>query len=123
MALPAGNDLNGAAPSSRSPSRSPRPTGTAKRRTSFSSTKAPRPGLGSRVGAAAGDELREAAADDGQAEPRTGGRGKADAEASEEASGKSREGGRRAVGRGPADRAAQRGRGRGRGRARCRITA
>src|SRR5256714_10609069 len=121
MALRAGNDLKAAAPSSRSPSRSPRPTATAKRRTSFSSTKPLRAGLDSGVEAVSDDELREAAADDGQAEPRTGGRGKADAEASEEASGKSREGGRRAGGRGAADRAAQRGR--GRGRARCRITA
>src|SRR2546421_8153126 len=123
MAWPAGNDLKAAAPSSRSPSRSPRPPATAKRRTSFSSTKPPRAGLDSVVEAVSDDELREAAADHGQAEPRTGGRGKADAEASEEASGKSREGGRRAVGRGPAERAAERGRGRGRGRARCRITA
>src|SRR3954463_15385241 len=103
MALPAGNDLKAAAPSSRSPSRSPRPTGTAKRRTSFSSTKPPRAGLDSVVEAVSDDELREAAADDGQAEPRTGGRGKADAEASEEASSKSGEGGR-----GPSDRGADR---------------
>src|SRR5205085_4475710 len=83
-----------AAPTWPSLSRSPRLMASGRPRTWLSSRTFPRGGPGCEVEAAAADEHCEAAADDGEAEPRAGGGGKANPEKAAEAGGSVRKGGR-----------------------------